>query len=156
MQTISFIIFRDFSMFRQIFLSRQVKRWAIITYKHCIYELPHELPNDSRLEKQKINFSRCALFHMKTKVSPKYFVSYRRLTRICRIQLRAQFFCLRSETNPLGTFAPKIQNCQFNLKLEYVEIIGGAHFYRVWLEIHFLGKFRPKNQNCQFKLKFGT
>ena len=24
------------------------KQWAIITYKHGIYELPHELPNDLR------------------------------------------------------------------------------------------------------------
>ena len=31
-------------MFYQIFLSPQVKRWTIITYKHGIYELP----NDSR------------------------------------------------------------------------------------------------------------
>ena len=36
-------------MFYQIFLSLQVKRYAIITYKHGIYELPHELPNDLRL-----------------------------------------------------------------------------------------------------------
>ena len=36
-------------MFYQIFLSPQVKRWAIVTYKHGIYELPHELPNDLRL-----------------------------------------------------------------------------------------------------------
>ena len=43
--TISFIIFWDFSMFYQIFLSPQVKRWAIITYKHGIYQLLHELPN---------------------------------------------------------------------------------------------------------------
>ena len=35
-------------MFYGIFLSPQVKRWAIITYKHGIYELPHELPNDAR------------------------------------------------------------------------------------------------------------
>ena len=28
------------------------------------------------LEKQKLNFSRCALFHMKTRVSLRYFVSY--------------------------------------------------------------------------------
>ena len=33
-------------MFYQIFLSPQVKRWAIITYKQGKYELPHELPND--------------------------------------------------------------------------------------------------------------
>ena len=33
----------------QIFLSPQVKRWAIITYKQGIYELPQELPNDLRL-----------------------------------------------------------------------------------------------------------
>ena len=35
----------------QIFLSPQVKRCVIITYKHGIYELPHELPNDLRLSK---------------------------------------------------------------------------------------------------------
>ena len=45
----SFQRFWDFSMFYQIFLSAQVKRWTIITYKHGIYELPHELPNDLRL-----------------------------------------------------------------------------------------------------------
>ena len=42
-------IFWDSLMFYQIFLSPQVKRCAIITYKHGIYELPHELPNDLRL-----------------------------------------------------------------------------------------------------------
>ena len=36
-------------MFYQLFLSSQVKGWAIITYKHGIYELPDELPNDFRL-----------------------------------------------------------------------------------------------------------
>ena len=36
-------------MFYQIFLSAQVKQWAIITYKHGIYELPYKLPNDLRL-----------------------------------------------------------------------------------------------------------
>ena len=35
----------------EIFLSSQVKRWAIITYKHGIYELPHELPKDIRVRK---------------------------------------------------------------------------------------------------------
>ena len=36
-------------MFYQLFLSPQVKQWAIITDKHGIYELPHELPNDLKL-----------------------------------------------------------------------------------------------------------
>ena len=36
-------------MFYQIFLSRQVKRWVIITYKNGMYELPYELPNNLRL-----------------------------------------------------------------------------------------------------------
>ena len=36
-------------MFYQIFNSPQVKIWAIVTYKHGIYELPHEFPNDIRL-----------------------------------------------------------------------------------------------------------
>ena len=43
--TISFIIFLDFSIFYQIFLPPQVKRWVIITYKHGIYELPNNLEN---------------------------------------------------------------------------------------------------------------
>ena len=38
-------------MFYQIFLSLQVNRWAIITYKHGKYELPRKLPNDLRLRK---------------------------------------------------------------------------------------------------------
>ena len=33
-------------MFYQFFLSAQVEGCAIITYKHGIYELPHEFPND--------------------------------------------------------------------------------------------------------------
>ena len=33
-------------MFYQIFLSLEVKRCAIITYKQGIYKLPRELPND--------------------------------------------------------------------------------------------------------------
>ena len=36
-------------MLHQIFVSLQVKQCAIITYKHGIYELSHELPNDVRL-----------------------------------------------------------------------------------------------------------
>ena len=39
---ISFIIFWDFSIFYKVFLSPQVKRWAIITNKHGIYEMPHK------------------------------------------------------------------------------------------------------------------
>ena len=33
-------------MFYQTFLSPQVKRWVIITYKHGIYKFPHNLPNE--------------------------------------------------------------------------------------------------------------
>ena len=40
-----FVIFWGFLMFYQIFLSPQVKRCAIITYKHAIYELPNDLEN---------------------------------------------------------------------------------------------------------------
>ena len=36
-------------MFYQIFLLPQVKRWAIITFKHGIYELPDGLRNNLRL-----------------------------------------------------------------------------------------------------------
>ena len=46
--TISFIIFWD-PIFYQIFLSPQVERWAIITYKHGMYELPDELLNHDSL-----------------------------------------------------------------------------------------------------------
>ena len=36
-------------MFYQIFFSPQVKRCAVITKKHGIYEMPHELPNYLKL-----------------------------------------------------------------------------------------------------------
>ena len=36
-------------MFYQIFILPQVKRWEISTYKHGIYEFPHEMPKDLRL-----------------------------------------------------------------------------------------------------------
>ena len=42
-------------MFYQIFLSPQVKRWAIITYKHDIYELPNDLRLRKYLEIVKIS-----------------------------------------------------------------------------------------------------
>ena len=48
--TIIFIIVLDSLMFYQILLSLQVKRCTIITYKHGMYELPHNLPNDLRLK----------------------------------------------------------------------------------------------------------
>ena len=43
------IIFWDFLMFAQTFLSPKVKQSMIISNKHGIYELSHELPNDFRL-----------------------------------------------------------------------------------------------------------
>ena len=43
------VIFRDMLMFDEVFVSPQVKRIVIISNKHGIYELPHELPNDLRL-----------------------------------------------------------------------------------------------------------
>ena len=44
--TIIFVLFWDSLLFYQIFFSPQVKGCKIITNKHDIYELPHELPND--------------------------------------------------------------------------------------------------------------
>ena len=47
--TIAVILFWGFVMFDQIFLSPQKKRSVIISSKHGLYELTHELPNDLRL-----------------------------------------------------------------------------------------------------------
>ena len=47
--TTIFIIFWDFLMFYQIFLSPQVERCVIITCKHGIYQFPHELQNDLKV-----------------------------------------------------------------------------------------------------------
>ena len=55
--TIIFKLFWDYLMFYQIFFSPQVKRCAIITYKHGIYELPHEFPNDLRLRMLVVDLS---------------------------------------------------------------------------------------------------
>ena len=43
------IKFSDFLLLYQISFSTQVKRSLIISKKHGIYELPHELPNELRL-----------------------------------------------------------------------------------------------------------
>ena len=45
---IIFIKFWDFLMFYRSLFSAQVKRCSITTYKHGIYELPQELPNNLR------------------------------------------------------------------------------------------------------------
>ena len=37
-------------MFDQIFLSSQMKRSVIISNKDIVYEFPHELPNDFKLQ----------------------------------------------------------------------------------------------------------
>ena len=47
------IIFWDFLILYQIFFSPKVKRSLIISNKHGIYKLPHELPNDWRLRNLK-------------------------------------------------------------------------------------------------------
>ena len=47
--TIMVIMFWDFLIFWQIHLSPKVKRSVIISNKHRIYQLPHELPNNLRL-----------------------------------------------------------------------------------------------------------
>ena len=47
--TIMVIKFRDILLFEQIFLSPQVKRSVVISNKHDMYELPHELLNNIRL-----------------------------------------------------------------------------------------------------------
>ena len=50
-------------MFYQIFLSPQVKQCAIITYKHDIQELLHELPNDLRLLRKLGNIKKVSKLH---------------------------------------------------------------------------------------------
>ena len=56
------MIFWDFLMFYQIFLSPQVKRCPIIAYKHSVYKFPHELPND--LTPKKLgNIKKVSKFH---------------------------------------------------------------------------------------------
>ena len=70
--TIIFKIFWEFLMFYQIFLSPQVKQWTIISCKHFIYYFIYK---QKSIEKQKLNFFRSALSHMKTRVSLKYFVN---------------------------------------------------------------------------------
>ena len=37
-------------MFYKIFIAPEVQQCVIITNKHGIYKLPHELPNDLRLK----------------------------------------------------------------------------------------------------------
>ena len=54
-------------MLYQIFLSPQVKRWMIITYKHGIYKLPNELQNNLRFKTKDLrklgNIRKVSKFH---------------------------------------------------------------------------------------------
>ena len=52
------IIFWDFLILCQTFFSPQVERSVIISNKHGIYELPHELPNNIRLQERSGNQER--------------------------------------------------------------------------------------------------
>ena len=54
---INCIIVWDFLMFYQTFLSPQVKRCAIITYKHDIYKLPNDLRPSAQSPRQIENFA---------------------------------------------------------------------------------------------------
>ena len=49
LQTMMDIIFGEFLILYQFFVSQQVKRNVIISNKFGIYELPQELPNDLKL-----------------------------------------------------------------------------------------------------------
>ena len=54
LQAIVFIIVSDSLIYYEIFLPLRVKQCEIITYKHGIYELPHELSNHLRLKEIRI------------------------------------------------------------------------------------------------------
>ena len=69
--TVIFIIFWDFLMFCQIFLSPQEKRCVIISYKHGIHELPRELPNDSSE-----NFVNTKVLYMPDRCSTEFNIYY--------------------------------------------------------------------------------
>ena len=76
-------------MFYQIFLSQQVKRIAVITYKHTCRSFVNA--SKQTFERQKLNLSRSALFHMKTRFSLKYFVN-------------DSLFLLLTRSRPLQTY----------------------------------------------------
>ena len=61
-------------MFYQIFLSPQLKRCGIITYKRGTYKLPHELPNDLRLKKLG-HIRKVSKFHGMIAQYPIYFAN---------------------------------------------------------------------------------
>ena len=61
-------------MFYQILLSPQVKRCAIITYKHGIYELFHMLPNKLRLRKIE-HIKKLSKLHAQSSSQDKNFVN---------------------------------------------------------------------------------
>ena len=74
-------------------------------------------------EKQELNLSRSALFHLETRVSLKYFVNY----------LWKEFLVLTSRQTPsnlifLTIFVTLISFTHFNLKLEQVSCKKGLNF----------------------------
>ena len=89
-------------MFYQIFFAPQVKRCEIITYKHGICKLPHELLNNLRL--RILNFSCSVLFGTETRVSRKYFLND------CRSAFLVNFIDPNKQLSNVK-FAFKFLNC---------------------------------------------
>ena len=57
------IIFYNFLIFYQIFLSPQVEPNVVIFFEKGIYDLPHELPNNLRLRILQNYIRKIAAFH---------------------------------------------------------------------------------------------
>ena len=68
------------------------------------------------LEKEKLNFSRSALFHMKTRVSIRYFVNDCRLIRYAKSHGSIHFFCFGTDLAFLDKFGLKNEICQSKLR----------------------------------------
>ena len=74
------IIFWDFLILYQIFFSQQVERSVIISNKHGIYELPHELPNHFILRKDQENLKTSYKYNLVPSLSLKFFPVLRYFT----------------------------------------------------------------------------
>ena len=91
------------------------------------------------LEKQKLNFSRRASLHMKTRNSLNYFVNDCRLIRICRIQWQCSHFLFQAE----NTLFRKIWSKKGNIRKV-------SKLHRMVAQCLVL---RPKLKFCQYQQK---
>ena len=133
-----FIIFWDFLMFYQIFLSPQVKQSAITSCRRT-----QDL-RSYKIRKGQENLNTSKNYNLVPSLPPKLKILLILAKNCWKIKLKTYpYFALSHENYSLLQIFREWLSINLNMQNSIAML-------------NFSGKSSPKNQNCSFKLKFGT